>query len=115
MAGESGDSAVCAAWGRVGARLEAASALLARTAAEIDADPHDITVARRAALRLRVVVEDVARFTMAETMSALGAGPLAHEPEHAQRIWDLQLYIRQLRSEAAAAELGALTGSKVGS
>ena len=111
--GEGADATVCAAWGRVDARLEAASALLARTAAEIDDDPRDVIAARRAALRLRIVVEDAAQVTMAETMSALGAGALAHDPEHAQRIGDLQLYVRQLRTGPAAAELGTLTGSTV--
>jgi hypothetical protein len=46
---------------------------------------------------------------LAETMTALGAGALAHERDYAQRIADLQLYIRQLRAEPTAAELGALT------
>ena len=91
------------------ARLEAAGALLARSASEIDAAPDDVETARRRALRLRLVVEDAATFALQETVAALGAGVLAHDAEHAQRVADLTLYLRQLRTDAAAQELGART------
>ena len=99
--------ALDAAWGRVKARLEGVAALLNRSATEIDDAPADVDAARTRAQRLRLVVEDAARATLAETMTALGAGPLAHDPEYARRVADLELYIRQLRPEAAAAEFGA--------
>jgi alkylation response protein AidB-like acyl-CoA dehydrogenase len=96
------------AWGRVSARLSGASALLARTAAEIDAAPLAVTPARLRALRLRLAVEDAARATIADTLATLGAGPLAHEREFARHVVDLELYLAQLRPQAAAAELGAM-------
>ncbi len=99
--------ALDAAWGRVKARLEGVAALLIRSAEEIDEAPADVDAARTRAMRLRLVVEDAAQATIAETMTALGAGPLAHEPEYARRVADLELYIRQLRPEAAATEFGA--------
>jgi alkylation response protein AidB-like acyl-CoA dehydrogenase len=95
-------------WGRVRARLEGVAALLRRSAAEIDEQPADGHAARGRALRLRLVVEEAARATLAETTVALGAGPLAHEREHAQRVADLDLYLRQLRPDHAAAELAGL-------
>jgi alkylation response protein AidB-like acyl-CoA dehydrogenase len=101
------DRLVDAAWGRVRSRLEAVAALIELSAQEIDAEPHDVDAARRRALRLRLVVEDVARSTIAETTTALGAGPLAHEPDHARRVVDLELYLRQLTPAAAAADFGA--------
>jgi alkylation response protein AidB-like acyl-CoA dehydrogenase len=98
-----------AAWGRVGARLEVVGAALRGGAAAIDERPHDLGAARRRALRLRLVVEEVARSTIVESAIALGAGPLAHEPEHQRRVADLELYLRQLRPDRAAQELGALS------
>jgi hypothetical protein len=92
-------------WGRVRARLEGVAALLRQSAAEIDAQPDDGHAARGRALRLRLVVEEAARMTLAETTVALGAGPLAHERCHAQRAADLDLYLRQLRPDNTAAEL----------
>jgi alkylation response protein AidB-like acyl-CoA dehydrogenase len=104
---EGNDPARRAAWGRVRAALESAGALLERSAHEIDAAPGAIDAARRRAMRLRLVVEAAARATLAETTIALGAGPLAHERDYARRVTDLELYLRQLRPEAAAADFGA--------
>jgi alkylation response protein AidB-like acyl-CoA dehydrogenase len=101
------DRLVDAAFGRVRSRLEAAAALIGRSASEIDARPLDVDAARQRAMRLRLVVEDVARSTIAEATTALGAGPLAHEPDHARRVVDLELYLRQLKPAAAAADFGA--------
>jgi hypothetical protein len=108
-AGTNRDPRVVVAWGRVRARLEAAGALLARSAAEVDDAPCEIEAARQRALRLRLVVEDAASGTLAETVGALGAGALAYDPEHARRVADLQLYLRQLRTDDVAHELGAHT------
>ena len=63
-------------------------------------------------MRLRLVVEEAARSTIAETTIALGAGPLAHERDYAQRVGDLELYLRQLRPEGAAADFGAQYGKE---
>jgi alkylation response protein AidB-like acyl-CoA dehydrogenase len=103
----SGDRSVQSTWGRVRARLETVGALLARSAAEIDAVPDDVDAARLRAMRLRLAVRDTADFTLNETVAALGAGALAHERAYAARVADLQLYVQQLRAEPAAAELAA--------
>ena len=39
---------------------------------------------------------------------ALGAGPLAHDAEHAQRVADLSVYVRQHHGERDLAGLGEL-------
>jgi alkylation response protein AidB-like acyl-CoA dehydrogenase len=108
-AAASPDARVVTAWGRVRARLEATGALLARSASRIDAAPDDIEAARRRALRLRLVVEDAASFTLGESITALGAGALAYDRDYARRVADLQLYLRQLRPDATAHELGTAT------
>lgn len=101
-------SGVETVWGRVRARLEGCAALLRQSAAEIDAHPTDAHAARGRAIRLRLVVEEAARATLSETTVALGAGPLAHERDHAQRVADLDLYLRQLRPDNAANELAGI-------
>ena len=102
------DHHLVAVWGRVHARLAAAGALLARSARESDDAPSDVAAAHRRTVGLRLAVEDAASFTLDETVRALGAGTLAHDRSYATRVADLQLYLRQLRSEAAACELGDL-------
>jgi alkylation response protein AidB-like acyl-CoA dehydrogenase len=101
------DPALRAAWGRVKASLEGVAALLQRSATEIDERPDDVDAARRRAMRIRLVVENAARATLAETTTALGAGALTHDAEHARRVVDLEVYLRQLRPEGAAAAFGS--------
>jgi alkylation response protein AidB-like acyl-CoA dehydrogenase len=107
-AASSTDDHVAAVWGRVRARLDAAGALLTRSAHEIDGAPDDVDAARRRTMRLRLAVEDTAAFALAESVRALGAATLAFDHGYAVAATDLQLYLRQLRSEAAAAEFGGL-------
>jgi alkylation response protein AidB-like acyl-CoA dehydrogenase len=106
---DSEDDHVVAVLGRIRARLASAAALLERSAQEIDAGPDDVEGARRRALQLRLVVEDAASFVLSESVRALGAATLAFDRGYASRVADLQLYLRQLRREPVAAELGLLT------
>jgi hypothetical protein len=95
--------------GAVDAQLAAASALLDVSAREIDEAP---TVAgdsaERRARRVRAVVEQAATDTLARVGRALGAGPLCHDAEHAQRVADLEVYLRQSHAETDLERLGRL-------
>jgi hypothetical protein len=95
--------------GAVDVTLDAARAALDRAAAEIDADPADLTNASGGrALRVRALVESAATEVMGRVGRALGAGPLCHDEAHARMVADLTVYLRQHHAERNLAELGAL-------
>jgi alkylation response protein AidB-like acyl-CoA dehydrogenase len=86
--------------GALDATLAAARALLAQSAAQFDADPHDRSgSAMRTARRVRAVVEQAVTEVVERVGRALGPGPLAGDAEHAKRVGDLQLYVRQSHAE----------------
>jgi len=95
--------------GAVDVALHTARDVLARAAAEIDADPADREHGGwRRALRVRALVEATATEVMARVGRALGAGPLCHDEAHARRVADLTVYLRQHHAEKDLAELGTL-------
>ncbi len=95
--------------GAVDAGLAASWALLADVASRIDEDPTDEAgTARLAAGRVRAAVEQVATDVVARTGRALGAAPLALDAEHARRVADLELYLRQSHAERDLEQLGEL-------
>jgi hypothetical protein len=90
--------------GAIDAALAAARALLAETAAWIDA--HPAASARIPALRSRAAVEETAGTVLAHAGRALGAGPLCRDAALAQRFADLPVFVRQSHAERDLAELG---------
>ena len=94
--------------GAVDAMLSAAEALLlVEAAAGFDRDPADDRgTARLVAGRVRAVVERTAAEVIDRVGRALGAAPLALDAEHAQRVADLALYLRQSHAERDLEELG---------
>ena len=102
------DPHVLAARGAVDADLAAADALLAAAAQEVDADPGDVDAARLRALRVRAVAEAVVGRVLERAGRATGAGPLCTDGEHARRVADLSVYVRQHHGERDLAALGAL-------
>lgn len=95
--------------GAVDAALTAAEAVLAAAGDEIDADPDDTRGrARLVAARARAVVEAAVGEVVDRVGRALGAGPLAQDERHGQRVADLGLYVRQSHAERDLAELGRL-------
>ena len=92
--------------GAVDAALHAASALLQRAASAVDAGLADGAAGVALALRVRRVVAVTAEDVLARAGHALGPAPLALEDEHAARVADLQLYVRQEHAERDAAALG---------
>ncbi len=106
--------------GALDERLEAARLCLADAAARVDAsgaatrrgvDPED-DAARAAgrvlAKRVRATVARTCEDTLRIAAHALGPGPLTQEPEHAKRVADLEVYVRQQHAERDDASLGAL-------
>jgi alkylation response protein AidB-like acyl-CoA dehydrogenase len=95
--------------GAVTSLLDAATAQLHAVARSIDLDPGDEhRMARRDAQSVRATVVACAEGVMTHTAHALGPAPLAFDAGHAQRVSDLQVFIRQHHGERDLAELGRL-------
>jgi alkylation response protein AidB-like acyl-CoA dehydrogenase len=95
--------------GAVTAALDASTAQLHAVARAIDADPEDERGrARRDAQSVRATVVAAAETVLTRTAHALGPAPLAFDAEHAQRVADLQVFIRQHHAERDLADLGRL-------
>ncbi|WP_457101135.1 acyl-CoA dehydrogenase family protein [Microbacterium sp. P5_E9] len=94
--------------GRVDAALWAARATLAEAADLIDRGVPPQLDERILAERVRAVVVDAATLTLAEADAALGPGPLVKDEDHARRVADLHLYLRQHHGLRDAARIGRL-------
>ncbi|WP_247650029.1 PIG-L family deacetylase [Clavibacter capsici] len=92
--------------GAVDAVLDGARASLAEAAALVD-DGHAVGEAGRLlAKRVRAVVARAVEETLAHVAHALGPAPLAQDADHAKRVADLELYVRQHHAERDDASLG---------
>ncbi|GAA2714012.1 acyl-CoA dehydrogenase [Actinoplanes palleronii] len=92
--------------GAVDVALGATRAVLDDAAARIDADPK--ADAHRLALRVRATAEATATEVIDRVGRALGAGPLCRDADHAQRVADLTVYLRQSHAETDLEQLGRL-------
>jgi hypothetical protein len=84
----------------------AATSLLSRVARDVDADParaHEAVVLAARAVVARTVDDVVDRVGR-----ATGPGPLAFDAEHAARVADLQVFVRQHHAERDLARLGSI-------
>jgi hypothetical protein len=95
--------------GIVDAALHASEAVLAGAAALIDAGKAAGPAGQELGLRVRAIVADAAERTLRQVGHALGPAPLAFDEEHARRVADLELYLRQHHAERDLARLGDLT------
>jgi len=93
--------------GAVDAALAAADAALIGAACQVDAGT-DCAGAELIARRARAVVETAVEETIVRTGRALGPAPLVLDAEHARRVADLTIYIRQSHAERDLAALGRL-------
>ena len=59
---------------------------------------------------MRAVVEAAVESAVRRTGRALGPGPQARDAAHAQRVADLEIYVRQSHAERDLATLGELAG-----
>ncbi|MCZ7438777.1 acyl-CoA dehydrogenase [Micromonospora sp. WMMC241] len=95
--------------GAVDAALVTARAAVFAAADEIDA--HPTRDADRLAHRVRATVEATATTVVDRVGRALGAGPLCQDADHARRVADLTVYLRQSHAEADLAHLGELVAA----
>jgi alkylation response protein AidB-like acyl-CoA dehydrogenase len=97
--------------GAVDAALAAAEATLVSAAGEIDADPLNRKgTAELIARRTRAVVETAVDEAIHRTARALGPAPLCQDAQHARRVADLTIYVRQSHAERDLEQLGRLAG-----
>jgi hypothetical protein len=105
-AGRGGDLPALHA-GLVDAALWASAAALARAAREVDAGTASGPAGDILGLRARAAVAGAAERVLRQVGHALGPAPLAFDEEHARRVADLELYVRQHHAERDLARLGA--------
>lgn len=92
--------------GIVDSALHAAAATLSDAARRVDSGAADGTAGALLALRVRAVVADAVERTLRQVGHALGPAPLAFDEQHARRVADLELYVRQHHAERDLAALG---------
>ena len=97
--------------GAVDRALEDARRALAEAAALVDAHDLDAAQGRLLAKRVRATVAGVCEDVLGRAAHALGPAPLALEPEHAKRVADLQVYVRQQHAERDDVSLGQALAS----
>jgi hypothetical protein len=88
--------------GDVDVNVHAAAATLRDAAAAVDAGTDDWLLA----LRVRAAVAATCERVLAATAHALGPGPLCFDEEHARRVADLEVYLRQSHAERDLASIG---------
>jgi alkylation response protein AidB-like acyl-CoA dehydrogenase len=98
--------------GAVDAAIIAAEATLQWAADLVDADPQNRSgVAELTARRARAVAETAVDEAINRTGRALGPAPLCQDAEHAGRVVDLTIYVRQSHAERDLEQLGRLAGA----
>ena len=110
-ADDSADAHSLAHLGAVDAALAAGEAMLVYAAAAVDEDPLNRKgMAELIARRTRAVVETAAEETITRSGRALGPAPLCQDAQHAKRVADLTVYVRQSHAERDLERLGLLVG-----
>jgi alkylation response protein AidB-like acyl-CoA dehydrogenase len=104
-AGESPDPLLAAHLGAVDEQLQSARRALAEAARLIDADTSALD-GPVLAKRVRATVVRACESVLQRVAHALGPAPLALNFDHAKRVADLELYIRQHHAERDDASLG---------
>ncbi|SKB03051.1 hypothetical protein SAMN06295879_3643 [Agreia bicolorata] len=92
--------------GAVDAGLFAARVTLDNAGRSIDERTAEGVDGRILAARVRIVVATVVEDVLRRVAHSLGPAPLALEAEHARRVADLELYVRQHHAERDEASLG---------
>lgn len=92
--------------GAVDAQLFAARVVLADAGRRIDEGRAVGAEGKLLAARTRIVVAEVVEDVLRRAAHSLGPAPLALEAEHARRVADLELYVRQHHAERDEASLG---------
>lgn len=97
--------------GAIDTLLHASRIALADAAGRVDARASE---SRLLAKRVRGIVAQTCEDVIARAGHALGPGPLALDADHAKRVADLQLYVRQHHAERDEESLGALIARSEG-
>ena len=97
--------------GVIDAALYGSAGALRHAAARVDAGEADGAAGALLALRVRAVVADAAERVLRQAGHALGPAPLAFDAQHAARVADLELYVRQHHGERDLAALGTALGA----
>ena len=88
--------------------LHAARSVLLDAAVAIDAGAAHHRAGELLALRVRSVVADAVETVLRHAAHALGPAPLAFDADHAARVADLEIYVRQHHAERDLAALGTM-------
>jgi len=94
--------------GRLDLALQGAELALRAAADQIDSGEATGSAGELLAARTRGTVAGAAELALAETARALGPAPLTSDEEHARRVADLGIYVRQHHGERDVARLGSL-------
>ncbi|GGB87902.1 acyl-CoA hydrolase [Knoellia flava TL1] len=94
--------------GRIDSALHATLLTLRDAAAAIDDGRATGTAGRLLASRVRASADRTAELVLREVGRALGPGPLTGDEEHARRVADLTVYVRQHHGDRDLAALGGL-------
>jgi alkylation response protein AidB-like acyl-CoA dehydrogenase len=98
--------------GLTDAAVWASAAVLSRAAALIDTGQAAGSAGALLGLRVRAVAASTAERAIRQAGHALGPAPLAFDAEHAQRVADLEIYVRQHHAERDLARLGETASRK---
>lgn len=99
--------------GAVRARLMTTSLAMDAAARVVDDAMADVEEIERLALVLRASVADLVDDVIGRVGRASGPGPLVLDAEHARRVADLQVFVRQHHAERDLERLGSLGGPVV--
>jgi hypothetical protein len=112
-AGRGGDLAALHV-GLVDAALHASGSVLSDAAALVDGGLAQAAAGDVLGLRVRAVVAETVERVLRQVGHALGPAPLAFDEDHARRVADLELYVRQHHAERDLARLGGILLSEQG-
>ncbi len=93
--------------GRIDTALHGTLLSLRDAATRIDAGEAEGRAGQLLAARVRATAAQTAELVLGETGRALGPGPLTGDEEHARRVADLTVYVRQHHGERDLARIGA--------
>lgn len=111
-ADDAADPHALAHLGAVDAALAAGEAMLDSAATAVDEDPLNRKgMAEVIARRTRAVIETAVEESVGRTGRALGPAPLCQDAQHAKRVADLTVYVRQSHAERDLEALGRLAGA----
>lgn len=100
--------------GAIDTVLHGARAALVEAAGQVDSGAADGEAGAVAALRVRTLTADAAEEVLLRVGHGAGPAPLALDEEHARRVADLTVYLRQHHAERDQAALGGMVRAQPG-